>query len=449
MNELPSDLPPEASTPRWRLWLSAISVLLVPLVVLGVVSLVFPSKSPPAGIQTCVFPDGTRLVLHQVTYGKSHHFRKEWRDWLQRSNPIEFERTTPNEAAVLWFYSEDQAGRPCKFHGRAVVENEFGHRSHAAEFNSVNDGSKTLVMKHVLEVGALRAPSGNFKVLFLNEAGEKIATFDIPSPFPTFETWMPEPLPASKTLADGLEVHLDGFDAEVILRRSYQTERWEFTPMMSLKTNPRMRVTLDGKSVDDWVAGEGSFRAPYGSFQPCQDCLLSPHEPAWEFRCAIHPSEDAQLPKDWVWDLGEFEIPPAGSEATIRQTRTMLEYQVDVISLKTDVSSTSTRAETPQTDREIGVKLSASSKANAPRPLGVAYSLIECRMLDEQGRRYERFVRKPKTGPGIISTGPDDYRTWFQIPTAAKKVRLQVHRNPHYLVKFLVEPPRPSSTREP
>lgn len=441
MNEPPSDLPREASTPRWRLWLSAISVLLAPLVVLGVVSLVFPPKPSPVGIQTCVLPNGTKLTLHQVTYGKRHNFRKDETDWLMRSNPIELERTTSDESALLWFYSETKAGHPVKFDGwhDAVAEDEFGHRTLAGENGGLS--AVNLAEIRALEVKALRAPGGKFQLHFLDDAEQSIATFDVPSPFPAFESWTAEPLPTSKAIAEGVTLHLDGFDVQSI--PSSRPDPLKRLPnLTSLKIAPQWRMSRDRKPFDDWEVVESWFRAPYGHSVLSRDCPLAPHEPAWEFGCWVRRLPHAELPADSVWELGEFAVPAIGEETSIRQSRAMVEYQVEVSGMKSYVSSEPAGSEIAESSNDLSLRWTWPRTTGVTSPPGVAYALIEVHLLDEQGELLERTDPQPPV-PGEINS------QWFRVPRSSKAVRLRVTRNPFYLVKFLVKPPQPASDSKP
>ncbi len=423
------------SSREWRLWtcvgVATASTLLVALAFIAIVKW-FVAVPVPTGIQTIVLPDRSSLVLREVTFGTHHQFRVENQDRFFRKKQTDLSESTKFPSAVLWF----------SYHGLpqldrwawSSVTDDLGQEHWVARAGHAPLSNFTVVRAVLPQ---MRISGATFKFRLFEQGNEQLAEFEVPNPFATTvvpEKWEPDPLPITKSVTDDVTLSLEGITARPI--PSVRPARFS-----TLAITPRTQFQRNGQSTDDWEIRFDWLMDPLGHSAPLTDCPFSTREPAWQVSCHVQRRPGSELPPDTVWDVGEVAIPAVGEETPIGQSRTLVDYQIEVSGLKTFASSEPAGTEAAKMSNDLSISYLATWNIEAHSPSDTSFSSIELCVFDEQGQRIERNLNRLRDR--------NDYSEWFQIPKSMKKVRLRIVRNSHYVVKFLVKPPQPSIDSKP
>lgn len=419
------DTPAAISSRVRHLWtwggIGATSVLLVTLAVVAILKRT-ARVSIPVGIQTVVMPEGSLLVLREVTFGKKHRFQFEVQDRYFRRRPVELKSETNWPSAVLWF---SHHGVPhLDRWAWSTVTDDLGHE-HWISRGQHSSFSNFIVLGATIPT--MRLSGATFQFRMFDSQNEEFAVFDVPNPFITKvipEVWVAEPLPITKTVVDDVTLSLEGISGRPTLTQRHMR-------LSSLTITSQTQFRRGSQPIDDWQVFASWMTDPFRVSSYLLDCPLSTHEPVWQFTCQVGRKPSAEFPPDFVWEVGEFAIPGVGEETPVGLIRTLRGHEIRVSGLQGYVAPNS---ESPDQFLDVVVKVEQPNFSTVKHPPGVVTAYPDLQITDDNGRRIERVTGRPTGG------------FCYLLPKSAKTVKIRVTLNQHHAVKFFIEPPQVERT---
>ena len=299
---------PAARSPRWALWIGL--VCLIPLVAAGVLTAyrLRAAEQRNAGIVSTTLPDGTRIVVDQISIGRVHtHILREGNvvrvPLLGRfgHDPLKTTLTTSADRIVIFFRQIRPDGTPGDLNWwrawRAMtddedtLEEEEGSRIYQTQGNGLSSVHGTLggdTPPKGLEkiVGAVELPISAFggpviPLSLLDEKGEPVASLDVPVSVPlTDSVWTPEEFPIRRQFGD-LEVTLKGIEVQAHTYNSRNRDHVYYTMKRDWEIldngQPARGWRIDNELIQD-EAGESGL-PPKAAWK----------SPAWKLSAVLAP----------------------------------------------------------------------------------------------------------------------------------------------------------------
>jgi WD40 repeat protein len=314
-------------------------------------------EEPPQtmGIATATMPDGTILVLEQVTVAP-HSFDVE----MPLSPGFTFfpTRRVENLTAygsdvgmALWFSRRDarRTDRYLDFEwwARCVVVDEngwevqddnpgihgFGNGGSSGSSGSrpISVNSSGTKYERIIAhstIPRIRHQGGTFKLRVYNFADEVVAEFDVPDvrlPTPIPE-WTAPPLPV--TASDGnVTMQINNVTSNVYTWNSSQGIE------ENVQINLATEFFEDGQPAPHWYMSSCQLSDALGNTSYQYGCKLSPFEPAWKVSARAFRTEDAVFTDDEKWTATALDLPAADTGMLISETRSFGPAQVVIAAL--------------------------------------------------------------------------------------------------------------------
>lgn len=367
-------------------------------------------------------PEGSSLVLREVTFGKKHRFQFEEQDRYFRQRHVELRSETSWPSAVLWF-SHHGLPHLDRWAG-ATVTDDLGHE-HWISRGQQSSFANFIVLR--AEIRPMRLSGATFQFRMVDSQNEVFAVFDVPNPFLTKvipEVWVSEPLPITKTVVDDVTLSLEAISARPTLAQ----KQMRHSP---LTITSQMQFRRGGQPIDDWQVFASWMTDPFRVSSQLLDCPLSSDEPVWQFTCQVGRKPTAEFPPDFVWEVGEFAIPGVGEETPIELSHTLWGHEIRIPSLN---GYPAPNSESPDQFLDVVVKIELPNFGKVKHPPDVLSALPNLQITDDSGRRIERVSGRP---PGGFC---------YLLPKSAKTVKIRVILNQYHVVKFFIEPPQVETT---
>lgn len=316
-----------------------------------------PPEKKSGGLQEQVMPDGTVLVLQNVTWGTTHNYSVNigsrglalFGGGFQRRDVAQ---TTPKDAMMLWFTRHDpRTRRSLDFdwwlrcvafdeHGCPVEDEQPGRTAFSGHGNAGHggmrpfspDASSSGPRDHIVAYSMLRPlrHSGEtIRLQVFDVGGLMVAEFDVPNVNPnrnSLPEWKPEPLPISRREGD-LTATLTGLTASEYVH-SYFNEmngRQVEQIQRSITLSPQFRVTVGGKPAEEWNGENVQAFDALGNSSWSWGATLCPHESAWKLSATFFRREGSKFDPSELWTVQELAIPEEGQAVFLGDSATVQE----------------------------------------------------------------------------------------------------------------------------
>lgn len=288
---------------------------------------------PSLGIASARMPDGSILVLEDVTYG-THTFQIELPPMpgfslfpARRVETVNSYGTTNGYA--IWLSRRD-GQRPERYldfewWARCVVvdengwevEDEYpGLRGIGNGGSTGTSGSRPLSVnssgtryERVIAHSALpriRHSGGTFKLRVYNFDDELVAELDVRDPAPSgpIPEWTPSPLPARASDGD-LTLQLNNVTSQVY--------SWQSSHGVEENVNINLATEFlqDGQKTEEWFVSSTLIADALGNESQTYGCRLSPFEPAWKLSVRAFRTSTARFDDKEKWTAAELSLPEA------------------------------------------------------------------------------------------------------------------------------------------
>lgn len=436
-------------------------------------------------------PDGTVLVLEQVTSGKEHRFEygaeppATFSNWLRggTSPPPQWTGfNTDGRNVVPWLSRHGaQPGPPLDFDWwwASTLVDEFGEEVEDAEparFTQSSSGAGTMYADRPWKPHTGTAPdlivaysrfplsrqAGGLRPLRVYDAtGAVVAEFDIPVPDTSAApTWEPQSLPAVRR-DDDLSVTVTGLGARRLsdprkghVRLSNPRPRWSLKPEFAVERN--------GQPAPEWKAEKVQVSDALGNVAWPHDCQLSTRESAWNLELTLARTSPEAFAADEQWTSSAISLPSANSTQPLEEQATVQNVGVSLVAVghgpaeysEITPSGSDSTHRTADSARGSGMTFTTSLGVMASRP-GVVTSTIHIsgsathlllklknqpsehremfRITDDQGRDVPAAV--------VGMKGTHRYLLGFAPPAGAQSIRVTVFVHTTRKVELRVAPP--------
>ena len=326
------------------------------------------SMSSSTAMQEIVMPDGSRLALEAVTWGRQHSHKVNYEThslFQSRVGMHSLRHTTREKRIVLWFSCRSASGTARDFswwsHLSTVTTNgteirdrddEAGQGLTSSYRCTQTNGRPTQELPASdrdqitawSTVKPLRHEGDTFPVRIYDRTGSVVGTFDIPDPSPAngkYPDWKPDDVPISQNLGNGLMVTLTGFRGELVeqqhnrtdvaLARSGQPAQRRQKRILSNFTITENGQTILGK----WRVGSMQLRDALGN--QCNHLAryrdeLSDRESAWQLSCLMYRNpEEKFFDSSEKWTTGVLTLPAAGQRTAVDRKVAIAGAQMSII----------------------------------------------------------------------------------------------------------------------
>jgi len=275
----------------------------------------------PKGVAQATLPDGSVLVVHDLTDGHELELPLRNLSWWERL--FGAHRSTErfhagnygNNALTLWLARYDaNSGKPLEFDrwshcivhtpaGLSIADHRYASRvirrthphastssaSSARPFSSLKPGSYSHIL-YAGRVSRIRSSTGDVEVEIYHADDGHVATLTVPLPGgPTsYPTWTPVPLPITRSDGD-LTVTLQSLTSRLQVDSS--------SPDRPLRRHidADLEIQQDGEPTELWSRRHVSLADALGNTSGTYDCTLPPGEAAWRVRVQLFRSDEAAL----------------------------------------------------------------------------------------------------------------------------------------------------------
>ncbi len=272
-------------------------------------------------------PDGTRVQVEGLTFGKKHTFtkgspllaklRKHAPGPLKDLFPKDFSTTTTlgEEQLLVWHNRYDPATDTYSspgLNGFRVVD-EHNCEFHVNGFGGGRGGPGYSVDAAYVRVFPRRQKT--FKLCARSLPVTNIQ-WTVENPFVTNPpAWTVESLPATRE-QDGIQ-----FTLERIKGHFYGSVSW---------FEPRFKVMHGEDDRTEWYRPHVEFVDATGNRDSNHLC---PYEPAWKVDVAFYKSHKAPFPAEQIWSIRNLAIPSSGQVIPLTQTTRIAGISVQLIAL--------------------------------------------------------------------------------------------------------------------
>jgi len=448
----------------------------------------------PIGERT--MPDGTVLVLEQVTVKKPHEFAFDQQKGSMVSSffkglrggssapQSKFGPLVDDNASVVWF-TRWHPTLPDSLdfdwwltsvlvdeHGEEIEDGNEQSLVFSASGSLSSKGSARPwpplarapgdVIVAISRFPAVRQAAGSRKVKVYNRDGAQVAEFDVLLP-DTSQTprWSPDPLPTTKT-ADDVRVTFTQVsfkerptDAKSPVKLAHRRPRWSVVPTFT--------VERDGRPAPEWKAEAIRLTDALGNASLDWNCRLSTYEPAWKLELTLARDAPQAFTLEEQWESPLVSLPAVDSSQPAEHHAKVQGVDVSLVSvghgatqyvdLCTSASGASHRIMGTGRigKRTYGVSHSTSWRNKGPARDSVSISgscahlLVKLEHLPPNHRElfrvYDDLGRELPHQVDTLTTGDTLYAFVFVDPaTDAQDVRVTVFVHTARTVELLLAP---------
>ncbi len=301
-----------------------------------------------------MMPDGTLLVLEQVTVGKQHGYdyvppdKSMVPSWLSGQTGPTLEKQTATlhlqqQCMLLWMSRWNQSTLdPLDFEwwhycalidesGEEVEDQEAYRYTRDAAGSGMFQGvrpwapaSKTKpdLLLASSQFPILRRPSGPCRLRVYDSHGAVVAEFDVPYPNTAeFPQWSPDPLPATR-VADDISVTFTGVRTHKLPDQtgpgkppSRRRPHWSL--------DPQFTVARNGLPTTEWKQESLNVSDALGNEDPATPCRLSTRESAWKLKLTLARDETRAFADNEQWTSPPYPLPGSKSSESLDATATV------------------------------------------------------------------------------------------------------------------------------
>lgn len=349
----------EQSKPQsFRGYYITVAVLVVLIVGAILVPMFVPHQE--TAIAEAVLPDGTILLLKDVTYGTHHELELPPDPYasvpLIRSTRSEkfIKAQSATDTLVIWLTRLDPVtGRPLDLdwwgkssvvdaNGMVVLDSNYVFNERFNDrFGGHSSGSgmstrplSPMAPHRLAEADFIyfhttlpnfRCDGETFELRIHNTKDQIVATFEVPWRGPkSFPEWTPQPFPQSQSAGD-LTVRLDSIS-------DFKLEKDE--GQLELRGKPQFRITQDDRPAE-WYLEKVRMQDPLGNtitFDDWSFCDLSLKEPAWKMIVTLYRNKDAPLLPTEVWHVGKIPIDAPNRSTKLNDSHSLSGVPLELIS---------------------------------------------------------------------------------------------------------------------
>jgi Tol biopolymer transport system component len=439
------------------------------------------------GLASVTMPDGTLLVLEEVTFGRRHQFDVELPpkpgfSLFPKLNTRKLDSYSSNESNVVWLSRRDAAtGRYLDLdwwshslaidqHGdevrdddpRLMVMTESGSSSHGgprplSAARTGGGGGPIVCIVATSSVRAFRHEGDTFKLRVYNVAGEQVAVFDVPDRNPavgTWPVWTPEPLPAEKS------------DGDVTLRLTGITGQGQIWTMGDGREEEHVnlyfqtQVLQNGTSTEEWYPVQQWLSDALGNQSSPWDCRLSPREAAWKVTMRLLRKETAAFAAHETWTADPLDVPQRDTSELVNATQSVNGVDLEIIALGGPGSVSYDQIAAPNTNASYNGSVGSTGQSfridtndmGTGRGPGRNTTKVVCEVPHvavrprEMGPRHDvRLLARDDQAREVKASGPNvnaEVYFWFlEAPADAKTLELTFIVQEDRNVEFVVAPP--------
>lgn len=360
MNDAGLPSPPVQKPPRrispW--WLIVGGAVLAMLTFGGFAALAIAlRKEPPQtlGLASATMPDGSILVLEQVTFDP-HSFDIEMPPTpgftffpIKRTEHLT--AYGPNGGLALWFSRRDarRTDRYLDFEwwARCVVVDQNGWEieddnpglhgfgnggstgtSGSRPLSVSSSGTKYERIIAFSSLPRVRHDGQTFKLHVYNFDDELVAEFDVPDvgPHTPIPDWTAAPLPVQAA------------DGEVTMQINNVTSQvYSWNSSQGIEENVQINVAAEffqnGQPAPQWFLNSCQLEDALGNTSYQYGCKLSPFEPAWKMNARAFRTTDAAFTDAEKWAATPLELPAADTGVVVSDTEAFGPAQVTIAAI--------------------------------------------------------------------------------------------------------------------
>ena len=301
--------------------------LSVLIFVLAVAWLFIASNRLTAARSAVQMPDGTRVQVEGLTFGKKHTFTKgspliaklrahapgPLKDLL----PKRFSTTTTmgEEQLLLWYNRYDPA---TDTYPNAAVDTFRVIDEHDCVFHVNSYGGGGGAPGYSVSAAHVRVFPRRQKTFRVRAQSLPVTNIEwtVENPFVTNPpAWIPEPYPATRE-EDGIQ-----FTLERIKGHFYASGNW---------FEPRFKILHGEEDRTEWYRPRVELVDATGNRDSNRLC---PYEPAWKVDVTFYKSHKAPFPAEQIWNVTNLAMPPSGQVTPLTQTTRLAGISVRLIAL--------------------------------------------------------------------------------------------------------------------
>jgi WD40 repeat protein len=488
--------PPEPPAPErrfspWVIILIGTSVAMLAFAVFA--AMMIGTEEPPAqaglGLASVTMPDGTLLVLEDVTFGQRHQFQIDLPpppgfSLFPRPTVRQIDEYSNGERTMVWFSRRDLAtGRFLDFdwwshsialddHGCEVRDDDAGLRSLSHSGGGSTAGTRPLSVRTfgsspepqaIIVHSAIRPfrhDGETFTLRLYNFAGDMVGEFDVPDKNPargTWPVWTPEPLPAEKSAGD-VSVRLSAVTAGI-----HVWNRGDGTEEEHVNIQYPTQVLLNGQPTEDWYVQTSQLYDALGNAASNWDCTLCPEESAWRLWMRLLRKETAEFAAHESWTATPIDLPERDTGAFLQETQQVNGVDVAIIAVGGPGSVTyeniakrghsSSSGGSTSGGKTFSIRADSGSVGAADSGAGGNSTRVDCEAphvaLRISGQRPDhdlRLIARDEQGREVKVSGPynnAEVNFWFlESPADAKQVSLTLIVQEAREVEFFIAPPK-------
>ncbi|HLK58836.1 MAG TPA: hypothetical protein VKU00_19845, partial [Chthonomonadaceae bacterium] len=281
------------------------------------------------------FPDGSTLVLDDITYGKKHQYEAGTGRWLGIL-PGSSTLVTDTDVMVAWITRQQkqshrtmQVKQPPSMlmFGSLKVSavDEHGCCFEGAYQFTGNDNITSISDGYMFSSFPRRSKSVTLRI---NDfTGNPLTELVVPNPAPTlYPLWTPEPLPDTKQAGD-LAITLTALRCG---KNGFGSGPNNYALV------PEFRFALHGKLTEEWEISDwnnASVEDVTGNISKTDTCELCPYEPAWKFTTSFFRKNTAAFAPAETWTIKDVPMPGPGQLNTISRQTTQNGVTLEVKSI--------------------------------------------------------------------------------------------------------------------
>jgi hypothetical protein len=443
-------------------------------------------------------PDGTVLVLEQITTKKPHELKipiaggpmiKSIFPGAATANTRQMYAHALDESVIIWLSrwhpnlpdSQDfdwwLASVLIDEHGEEILDSHETSHVLLATGGSSSSGSarpwspvkraKNDILVVTSQFPALRQAAGNRQMRVYDRSGQQVAEFEVPFPDTSATpVWRPDPLPVTKTDGD-VRVTFTAVEMQeqpplkLAFPLKHPRRGWKITPVFNVERN--------GMPAPGWKSDSMTLTDALGNTGYLWNCTLSPFEAAWKLEMTLSRDDPGAFSPDERWDSPLVSLPAADTSQPINPQATPTEAKVQQVTVTLQaigrgsmkytefVSSRDGMMQRSDGPRRLGTKSfgvghSSSTRDNGPTIHSLqihgecAHLLVKMEHVPaghrELFRVYDDQGRELPHGVDSFTIGDTYYGFVFVDPAAdAQSLRLTAYVHTSRKVELLLAPP--------
>lgn len=344
----------QSRPPRFTIIVASFASLIAACIVYLGIDFERHRATPIAG-QEVKMPDGTVLVLEQVSYGKQHAYSTKLSrpafPFLDPARSASATAISRDDVMTFWMSRHGDFGEPLDFEwwlrtvaidddgcewpdhspGRSVfpidggVSSQSGSRPFSTQGTQNSGPVKQIIANS--SIYPFRHARNSFRLRVIDLNNTPVAEFDVTDPSPTagkYPVWQSEPLPITKS---------DG-DLSVTLKRltAVRSDRRGTTdaPPTVVQVNPEWTVAQNGAETSNWSRHSVNIVDATGRSGNQFDCPLCPGESAWKVQIRLFRLSRATFDETERWIISDIPVAASDKAVPLTDSTTIQELRMEL-----------------------------------------------------------------------------------------------------------------------